>query len=434
VVVVLAAATISAGVRATRSESPARSKATPGTQPVPAPGSTQATTTTRPLPPEPAYVTTIKAQVSELRGLAWKAPLAVDVVSKTELARRYRAGVERDIKPDRLAGDGDAFTVLHLIPAGTDYAKTVEDLFAGLVLGFYDPETKELVVGDSGGELDPGTKVTLAHELDHALTDQWFDFGSRTKALDDADRQEELDAFDALIEGDAKLLEERFADKYLTEDEQLVYALGGLGGGGDDAAATAVARAPKFILDYLYFPYTQGLEFVRAQDAGRGFPGVDDAYRRPPTSTEQILHPDLYAAAQGWTPPDLPDLAPSTGCQVERRNSLGEFKMDEVLAGQLGGPAAEAAAAGWNGDVFVAVRCGAARGLVDRWQADSDAAAGRLSTALSRWARGWSRSSASAGGTFSGPGGSARILRDGARVDLVLAADSATADRLAAAL
>jgi hypothetical protein len=308
VVVVLAAATISAGVRATRSESPARSKATPGTQPVPAPGSTQATTTTRPLPPEPAYVTTIKAQVSELRGLAWKAPLAVDVVSKTELARRYRAGVERDIKPDRLAGDGDAFTVLHLIPAGTDYAKTVEDLFAGLVLGFYDPETKELVVGDSGGELDPGTKVTLAHELDHALTDQWFDFGSRTKALDDADRQEELDAFDALIEGDAKLLEERFADKYLTEDEQLVYALGGLGGGGDDAAATAVARAPKFILDYLYFPYTQGLEFVRAQVAARR-PSTTPTAARPPRPSRSCI-PTSTPPRRDGRPPTYPTWPP----------------------------------------------------------------------------------------------------------------------------
>lgn len=396
------------------------------------PTGSSSTTTTKVLPPEPAYITTIKAQVAELRGLAWKAPLAVAVVSKDELARRFKAGTERDAKPDRLAGDGEAYKVLHLIPTDTDYAKTVEDLFSGLVLGFYDPETKQLVVGDSGGQVDGATKVTLAHELDHALTDQWFDFGAKTKALDDADRQEELDAFDSLIEGDAKLLEARFADKYLTDEEQLTYALGGLG--GDDGAAAKVARTPKFLLDYLYFPYTQGLDFVKAQTVGRGFAGVDDAYRRPPTSTEQILHPELYAAAQGWSPPGLVDVGPPTGCQVERRNTLGEFKMAELLASQIDRPAAEGAAAGWNGDAFEAVRCGSARGLVDRWQSDSEAAATRLAAALARWAPGWSKSKSVVGGRFTGSGGSGRVVASGTRVDLVLADDAATSDRLAAAL
>lgn len=431
-VVLLAAGVLTAVGRTRQPGRPAVSSPS-ATTAAPSPNGTSTTATTRALPPEPAYVTTIKKQVAELRGLAWKAPLAVDVVSKDELARRYRAGTERDAKPDRLAGDGDTFKVLHLIPRDLDYAKTVEDLFSGLVLGFYDPETKELVVGDSGGSVDAGTKVTLAHELDHALTDQWFDFGARTKALDDADRQEQLDAFDALIEGDAKLLESRFVDKYLSDDEQLTYALGSLLGGDDSGAAARVAQAPKFLLDYLYFPYTDGLDFVKAEAADAGTAGIDDAYRRPPTSTEQILHPDVYRANQGWAPPPLPDVAAATTCEARRRGSLGEFKMQEVLDSELDSSTAATAADGWNGDAFQTVRCGTSLGLVDRWQADSDAAATRLVQALTRWAPGWARSNSAASGRFSGAGGSGRLVRAGSQVDLVLADNAATADRLAAA-
>ncbi|MDQ6909911.1 MAG: hypothetical protein M3Z84_03855, partial [Actinomycetota bacterium] len=54
---------------------------------------------------EPDYIREIKAQVAELRGLAWKAPLTVQVVSKDELGRRVKEVNARDAHPDRIAGD-----------------------------------------------------------------------------------------------------------------------------------------------------------------------------------------------------------------------------------------------------------------------------------------------------------------------------------------
>lgn len=438
--VVLAAGLVTVAVRRTAGSTPAPRQAGPTGA---ATRSSDATPTTGPSkvgpppsPDEPAYITRIKGQVAELRGLAWKSPLAVEVVSRDELARRFRAGNERDTRPERVAGDGDTFRILHLIPSDLDYARTLDDL-SGLVLGFYDPKTKELVVGAEGagsGDVDPAAEVTLAHELDHALTDQWYDFGTATQALDDADRQEELDAFTALIEGDAKLLESRFEERFLSEEDQLAVALGGLVGGNTDTV-TKLVDTPRFLIDRLYFPYTDGLAFARAQADTNPDPnaGVDGSFRRPPTSTEQILHPDAYAAGQGWRPPDLVDVAGATGCERRRRGSLGEFKMAEVLGSELSLDAAKAGAAGGNGDVFEAVRCGSGLGLVERWQADSEAAGARLDQALTDWARGWSRGGAAVGGRFSGPGGTGRIVRNGSRVDLVLGTDASIADRLVSA-
>jgi len=438
---VLAVVILAAGLATVAARRSAGSSSGPGRAAPPASEVPSAPTTATSVPPpsagEPAYITRIKAQVADLRGLAWKSPLKVDVVSKAELARRVRAAIDRDRRPEREAGDGDTFKILHLIPADLNYSQTIDDLYSGLVLGFYDPKTKELVVGDAvgsdGSDVDGATKVTLAHELDHALTDQWFDFGSKQQALDDADREEEVDAFTALIEGDAKFLEGRYADADLSEEEQLAYALQGLGGGDTGDAVAKLAKTPSFLLRYLFFPYEEGLAFVKDQSGTTGDvnAGVNTAYQRPPTSTEQILHPEVYATGQRWDPPALPGVAAATGCEARRRSTLGEFKMGELLGAEMDTASAGAAARGWNGDVFETVRCGSGLGLVERWQSDSDDAAARLASALLAWGRGWAQSGPPAQGRFSGPGGTGRVIRTGSRVDLVLGADASTADRVA---
>jgi hypothetical protein len=391
-----------------------------------------------PAPPEPGYITELKAQVAEARGLEWRVPLLVEVVPRPEMVRRLEAANDRDTRPERLAGDGATFQLLDLLPRDIDYQRAREELLAAAVVGFYDPITKELVVDGDGDEPAPDVKMTIAHELNHGLTDQWFDFGGRIDQLDDADRQEESDAFVALVEGDARFLESRFFDEYLTEDEQALYALAQVfGAEADPATEAARARAralPEFLHEYLQFPYETGIEFVEELAADGGFKSVDQALCRPPTSTEQILHPALYRDGQGWAPPEVPDVGAATGCQSLRRGALGEFKMREVLELHVGASTAADAVAGWHGDAFQTVRCGTAVGLVDRWVADSEDDAAQLLRALTRWGPAWARSGSAAGGRFSGPGGTGRVTLSGTRVDLVVADDAATADRLISAL
>jgi hypothetical protein len=415
---------VTAGVRLADRDKSSKSASTgPSAPTTNAPGTT--TSTVPQTSPEPDYIRDIKAQVSKLRGLPWKGPLSVQIVSKPELARRVKEVTARDTHPDRLTGDADTLKVLHLIPRDFDYAKAIDELLAEQVLGFYDPETKELVVADAGdGEVAPDTKVSIAHELDHALTDQHFDFGGRSQAIDDADNEEEYAALSALVEGDAVSLQLRWAEEYLTADEQAEALL------GSGSGTEVLERTPAYLQDSLLFPYTSGTDFVAGLIEGPSFKGVDQAYLRPPTSTEQILHPELYRSSQSWSPPALPDIAAGTGCEAVRKNTLGEFTMRELL------PSVKSAAQGWNGDTFQTVRCGDALGVVDRWQTDADDDATRLEKALDAWAGDWSGSHVppSDDGRFSGPDGSGRITRSGAQVDIVLADDPPTADRLEAAV
>ena len=400
---------------------------TPGQAQPPPQGSTLS-------PEQQKVVDEEKAQVAAIRGLQWKADLPIRVVSRAELAQRVRAlNADDEAKHrDELAADESVLKLLQLIPKNTDYVKAIDDLLAGGVLGFYDDEAKELFVGGDGtGPPDPATRSVLSHELTHALTDQNFDFASKGKALDDAHKTEESFALTAVIEGDAELVRTMWEAQHLTSGERAQAAAGSSDSGG------AYDKAPPYLLDSLQLPYTDGLDFVRSRFKAGGFAAVDDAYRNPPTSTEQILHPETYGNGQGWTAPPVPDLGAATGCGNVETGTLGEFDMRELLDEQLSTVDATNAAAGWNGDAYGVVRCGTSIGLADRWKVDTPGDGADLLTALDRWAKGWSGGTRApdADGRFSGPKGAGRVVRSATGgVDLVLADDAATVDKLVRAL
>src|SRR2546421_745056 len=177
--------------------------------------------TTQPIPSAQAIqLAKIKDQVSQVRGLPWLTPLDLQVPpTDAEFVRQFDAVVARDLRVDRMNGDGETWKVLKLIPQGTDYTKAYLDLLRGAVLGFYDPKTKKLLVRSSG-TLTPGQRITVAHEMDHALTDQHFQFGPATDVLDKKDQQEAYTAFTGLLEGDAKLLEALWSGKFLSAKER----------------------------------------------------------------------------------------------------------------------------------------------------------------------------------------------------------------------
>ena len=166
-----------------------------------------------------------------------------------------------------------------------------------------------------------------------------------------------------------------------------------------------------------------------------GWAAVNQAYLRPPDSTQVVDHPELYNAAKTWAPPAIPDVAAATGCAAVRSGTAGEFTMNELLELYLSPGTATAATTDWGGDSFATVRCSSARGFADRWVSDDNSAAA-LYNALSAWSQKWSGSFKAPGldGRFAGSGGAGRIVRSGSRVDLILGDDAVTADKVDAAL
>ena len=76
------------------------------------------------------------------------------------------------------------------------------------VVGFYDPETDELVV--RGAALTPYVRTTIAHELVHALDDQHLDLDR--PEYDEADDEIGF-GFSSVVEGNARRVENAYRER-----------------------------------------------------------------------------------------------------------------------------------------------------------------------------------------------------------------------------
>ena len=65
-----------------------------------------------------------------------------------------------------------------------------------------------------------------------------------------------------------------------------------------DEGEDQLSRAPLVVRDLLMFPYAAGMRFVATLRARHPWKRVDQVFKEPPASTEQILHPELYLAKE----------------------------------------------------------------------------------------------------------------------------------------
>src|SRR5215213_7472760 len=242
-----------------------------------------------PAPPSrPAPVAEIARRVEALRDLRFRSiPRPVEVTA----AQARREGLEdldRSYPEARRRADEQVLKLLGLIDPSVDLRDVSASVFSEGVAGYYDPRTKQMRTVRGAAT---GTRVlaemVLAHELTHALEDQRFGLGLEDQGGDDDAALARL----ALVEGSASELMFAYARRHFTAEETLGGVLG--------SAFAPTGSLPGFLQAQLVFPYTGGQAFVAAlrERAGGRWTLVDLAERtRPPTSTEQVLHPSKYVA------------------------------------------------------------------------------------------------------------------------------------------
>jgi hypothetical protein len=135
---------------------------------------------------------------------------------------------------------------------------------------------------------------------------------------------------------------------------------------------------PPALVEENFFPYYAGAALIARVLEQHGWAGVDTLYAAPPLSTEQLLHPEKY-----FTEPDPPThveiggvaaLFPADWQELEN-NVLGELMIRVLFEQFLPKEDARIAAAGWDGDRFIAYGHGAAAAFVwtSVWDSDGDA-------------------------------------------------------------
>ena len=289
----------------------------------------------------------IEAQVLELRGLD-PADVTRETIDAAALAEKSAADFDKDNPADYVAANERLYKAFGLLEEGDSLKTLFLDLIESQVAGFYRPDEKTLYVVSRSGAVNGADKVTFAHEYDHALQDANFDVFSDPESL--RDQTDEALARAALYEGDATLLMSQWLIPNLSPEEiQEVLAAG-----SDPEANAVLERTPAILTETLLFPYNAGLAFIQPTQLGDGWAGVDEIYERLPASTEQIMHPEKYAADERPVAVDLPDdlaAGMGEGWKVTLEDTWGEFQTGVWLRESGVEPeAAMGAAQGWGGD------------------------------------------------------------------------------------
>jgi hypothetical protein len=328
--------------------------------------------------PTPSLISQVMRQVAQLRGFDYAHQVAAEPVTQQEIARDIVEYADIAYPKDQYERRSVAWDAIGVIPDGTSLRDAYESYGSTQVVGYYDTITGELkFVGTQSPS--PLERITLAHELTHAIDDQRFGL-ERLDVLGAECRDEESAASIALVEGNATFFMLRWAQTFLTAEEQVQV--------GIEAAAQDVSTEgiPPFVVRLQAFPYDQGLRFVSSLDALGGLDAVDEAFRRLPASTEQIIHPERYPN-DAPTPVDVSDLSDELGSGWRDLDvmSIGEEWIQIALGLRLDAAEANAAAAGWDGGTYRAWSDGedAAVVLSTVWDREEDAQA--FATAMTTW-------------------------------------------------
>jgi hypothetical protein len=301
------------------------------------------------------------ARVAAVRHLEPRASVQARVLDRAALIESVRQHVAREVPRDVIHNQGELLVGFGMVRPDFDYEEGAFKLLEAQLAGFYEPHDKQMYLASD--LQDRAADATLAHELVHALQDQYYDLGARLSYQPEANDRES--AIQALAEGDATsaMMDLMFAESGRRSIDV-----------ADDVFAAEVessmtstpdgAGVPRVLRASLVAPYVDGVTFVNGLRrrglshlgaAGGGWQAVDEAWRSPPTTTEQLLHLDKYDArepAEPLTPPS----SPPGSWTVVYDDAFGEEGLRIAAEEWMSKKAAALLAEGWAGDRVVLFR------------------------------------------------------------------------------
>jgi hypothetical protein len=312
---------------------------------------------------EAAIITELMRAAESVRGLRFERAVPVLVQDRAAIMAFARTQFDQA----ELARAHDIYAALGLLPAGLDLANLLVELLGEQIVGYYDERNSQLVVRDevmrafeqgdqrSASELGEA-RLTLIHELVHALQDQRLGLSAHLRLERDMDAE---NAFKALYEGDAMLAMTAFSR----------IPAGGLADASSTAplvppdevasrlhrsrlAGTRLGRAPAIVRVPLLFAYLDGLSFAAQLFARGGWADVNRAFAQPPESTEQVLHPNSTREILSAQRPRILEARTSLGGDYEllHEDTLGELELSVYFGMAMPEARGRQAAAGWGGD------------------------------------------------------------------------------------
>jgi hypothetical protein len=327
----------------------------------------------------------IAKEVEKLRGLTFKHAVPVEFLGEKAFNKRVAVDDGKLSKSERAqyAQSASQLSAIGLMNHGVDLAKSLNSLQTSGVLAYYSPDTKRVTV--RGTTLDVAKRVTLAHELTHALQDQYFDLNKLQAA---ADKDHSSSALKALVEGDAVRVQNDYV-KQLSAADQKAYtttndAATDKAKSGVDAQGVPGAVEALFESPYDFGPLMLDVVISQQKKAG-----VNALFRKPPTADSSFLTPSTLFDGSKVTKVAAPKLATGEK-RIGTPDSFGPFSLYLMLATRQDPGAALTIADGWGGDSMVTYKSAPKAGgntcvrvaMMGRTPAATQAIAG----ALGQWA------------------------------------------------
>lgn len=325
--------------------------------------------------PSPELITVIaelKRFVEGTRGLPFKQDVKVTILADRPFRERLLEQSEDEAERQEMEDFELAMKALGLIEPDLDLQTAIDEALGAGVLGYYDAETKELVVRAEA--LGPSTRRTLVHELTHALQDQHFGL-HRPEYLDRVD--EVPLGFQSIVEGDASRIDELYLKNLSARDRAQVRTE------DQEFGASFPDDVPEALLHMIAFPYQYGPGVVEELLESGGQARLDAAFSSPPETSEQVLHPGRLLTGERPIQVNKP---PAAG-EVFDEGIFGEFALLVLFAQELSGPSALDAAQGWGGDYYVAWRTSEGACIRVDLRMDTPGDQTELNSALRKWAQ-----------------------------------------------
>lgn len=287
-------------------------------------------------------------QVERAVGLRFRRPPLVAVRSREQVRQYLDRKIAEQLPTAEIQAVQRTYRAFRLMDDTLDLRRLMLDLYGEQVAGFYDPDSAKLFILRGA---DPQmVRLILAHELVHALQDQYMPLNRILKLKHQNDRQM---AGQAVAEGQATLASILALSQGAVELPSLGRMWAGVREGirQQRESMPVFANAPLIIQEGLIFPYLAGADFMQSFEQRRGRPDEMPYGDRLPVSTEQILHASKYTARE--LPRRVAFGRVRGGDTLVYEDDFGEFETRVALqTWGVGEADATAAAAGWNGDRY----------------------------------------------------------------------------------
>ncbi|HKE22062.1 MAG TPA: hypothetical protein VKB88_06705 [Bryobacteraceae bacterium] len=297
-------------------------------------------------------VPAIARTLTEITGFPLKHPVPCEYISKGDVNQFLKKRVKEVASPEEIRAEELTLKKFGLVPQDFDLAKSTVDLLTEQAAAFYDFDRKKLFITEttSGESQEP----VLAHELSHALADQSFNLGKYTRQGRNSD--DGSTARLAVMEGQATWLMTEYMARQtgttLVGHPEMAQTMAGMSESEGGSQFPVFDNAPLYLRLSLVFPYTKGMMFQNALVEREGKEAFTEPFRRPPVSTQQILHPEKYEEAERPIEPPLPDAHLPHGYKGLVGGMMGELEHHILLEQYLGKEQERAIAPHWRGSVF----------------------------------------------------------------------------------